>query len=73
MNRSTVKSLAVLGLLLLGSGCVAVGSSARTTPPTLGRQLIDLKTAYDQGAINEAEYEEAKGTLLSEVATVAQG
>jgi hypothetical protein len=37
------------------------GSSA-----TLGDQLKDLKDAYDRGAINEKEYNEAKEKLLKQ-------
>ena len=46
------------------AGCIAVGGNEHYTKPTLGRQLMDLKTARDTGAISEQEYEHAKDDLL---------
>jgi hypothetical protein len=46
------------------SGCIAVGGNEHYTKPTLGRQLMDLKSARDTGAIGEQEYEQAKDDLL---------
>ena len=72
----------VLAALLLiatltATGCIAIGGKHQneTTPPTLGKQLIDLKLAFDQGAISEAEYQAAKDQLIfaSPPAKVAQG
>jgi Short C-terminal domain len=40
---------------------IQTGSSA-----TLGEQLKDLKDAYDRGAINEKEYNDAKEKLLKQ-------
>jgi hypothetical protein len=40
---------------------IQTGSSA-----TLGDQLKDLKDAYDRGAINEKEYNDAKEKLLKQ-------
>ena len=48
----------------LVSGCIAVGGNEHYTKPTLGRQLMDLKTARDTGAIGDTEYEQAKEDLL---------
>jgi hypothetical protein len=50
---------------LITSGCIAVGGSDNYTKPTLGKQLMDLKTARDTGAINDAEYHEARAGLLA--------
>ena len=52
----------LIGPLL--TGCIAVGGSEHYTKPTLGRQLMDLKTARDTGAISDHEYEHAKEDLL---------
>jgi hypothetical protein len=46
------------------AGCIAVGGNEHYTKPTLGRQLMDLKTARDTGAVSEQEYEHAKEDLL---------
>jgi hypothetical protein len=55
----------VLVLSLLASGCIAVGGNEHFTKPTLGRQLMDLKTARDTGAISDEEYRVAKQDLLN--------
>ena len=54
----------VIGLMaLLMSGCIAVGWS-NTAAPTVGQQLVDLKTARERGAITEQEYEQKKAEIL---------
>ena len=65
MSRSLVTSALIFcaGCALV-SGCIAVGGNEHYTKPTLGRQLMDLKTARDTGAIAEQEYEQAKEDLL---------
>jgi hypothetical protein len=40
------------------------GGARNEQPPTLGRQLIDLKAAHESGAISDAEYAAAKQRLL---------
>jgi hypothetical protein len=50
---------------LLAGGCIAVGGSDNYTEPTLGKQLMDLKTARDTGAISPEEYERAKADLVA--------
>ena len=50
---------------LLSPGDVIIdGGNEHYTKPTLGRQLMDLKTARDTGAIGDTEYEQAKEDLL---------
>jgi hypothetical protein len=67
--------LVVLGLSL--SGCCGGGSEKvveketvlvpkEAAPPTLGKQLEDLKDAYEKGAITKGEYEEGKRRLLGQ-------
>ena len=65
MSRNLLRSALILcaGCALV-SGCIAVGGNEHYTKPTLGRQLMDLKTARDTGAIGDAEYEQAKDDLL---------
>ena len=65
-------SLALFVVLSI-SGCIAIGGKSETNPPTLGKQLIDLKVAYDQGAITEDEYEQAKNQLIYYSPSVARG
>jgi hypothetical protein len=63
---------ALLIAALFIPGCIAVGGKTQSTPPTLGRQLIDLKTAYEQGAMSETEYQQAKAQLIIDAPSVAQ-
>ncbi len=63
--RRLLPACAVLGIASALPGCIAVGGTARHESPTLGRQLIDLKAAYDGGAISEAEYNQAKARILA--------
>ena len=63
LSRTVLIGLvAFLGSTL--SGCIAVGGSDHYTKPTLGRQLMDLKSARETGAINDDEYQQAKDHLL---------
>lgn len=58
-----------LASAVLVNGCsFSMGGGSRTEShkPTLGQQLIDLKTAKDNGAITEAEYQTQKAKLLSD-------
>ncbi len=65
-GRGRLPSLAILSAVAgLSSGCVAVGGARKCEPPTLGKQLIDLKAARDAGAITEAEYDAAKSRMLA--------
>jgi hypothetical protein len=61
--RSGILAIAILPLL---SGCVAsIGSDGQHVHnPTLGQQLVDLKTAHDNGAINDDEYRAQREKLL---------
>jgi hypothetical protein len=61
-GRRVLPALAAVAAL---QGCVAVGGTTRSDSPTLGKQLIDLKAAFDSGAINETEYQTAKQQLLN--------
>lgn len=49
------------------SGCCGGGSTevkAVTTTTTTGQQLIDLKKAYDSGAIDEKQYKKMKEEIV---------
>jgi hypothetical protein len=61
---ASVLMIATLAGLLL-PGCIAVGGTEQHVRPTLGRQLIDLKQARDTGAIDEAQYQNAKKEMLA--------
>lgn len=57
------------GLFLLGalSGCGGGGADVKSeiSTTTTGQQLIDLKKAYDSGAISESEYERERKKILN--------
>ena len=62
-GRRVLPALAAIAAL---QGCVAVGGNTRSDSPTLGKQLIDLKAAFESGAINETEYQSARQQLLKQ-------
>jgi PBP1b-binding outer membrane lipoprotein LpoB len=68
MKRLTIP-LVILSTAFLLSGCIGLsmggGSKTESHNPTLGQQLIDLKTARDTGAITDAEYQAQKSKLLA--------
>lgn len=61
-----IRLIALSGLIAIAcQGCMVLSSDGVTRPqPTVGQQLIDLKAAYDKGAINADEYERKKADLL---------
>jgi hypothetical protein len=63
LSRTIILAGCALGAIT--AGCIAVGGSDNYTQPTLGKQLQDLKVARDTGAINEPEYNDARGKLIS--------
>jgi hypothetical protein len=67
MKKLFISAVAALSLAMLLNGCIAVGTGPKNqnVNPTLGQQLIDLKTARDNGAISQAEYDAQKAKLLS--------
>ena len=67
MKKLFPSAVAALSLVVLLNGCIAVGTGPKSqnVNPTLGQQLTDLKTARDNGAITETEYEAQKAKLLA--------
>ena len=68
MKKLFIPTAVALSAMVLFSGCLALhvggGSKREVENPTVGQQLIDLKTARDTGAITPAEYEAQKAKLL---------
>jgi hypothetical protein len=62
-----LSSVAACSVFLL-TGCLALqlggGDKREVQNPTLGQQLADLKTAHDNGALTDAEYQTQKAKLL---------
>ncbi|MGF1455887.1 MAG: SHOCT domain-containing protein [Alphaproteobacteria bacterium] len=59
-----MKRLAVLGLATLLMACGGADSQVINTQSTMGEELLDLKKAYEAGAITERDYERAKRRIL---------
>ncbi len=58
------KILIVSVLAVFLCGCVAGIGSDTIELPSVGQELIDLKKARDQGAINDEEYVELKQKIM---------
>ncbi len=65
MKKLIVLSSIAFSALFLCSGCIGIGNrSSQAAGETLGKQLIDLKSAEAMGAITSAEYQTLKAKLL---------
>jgi hypothetical protein len=69
MKQQLILATVALSATLLLTGCLAlqVGGGDKKEAPkeTIGKQLIDLKTAKETGAITEAEYQAQKAKILN--------
>ncbi len=63
MLKTTRLAAAILAVTLLG-GCVLVGGRQTVQKPTTGQELVDLKTAYDAGALTAEEYDCKRSEIL---------
>ena len=63
--RALVAAVLAAGAL---AGCGGGGAEARTEVSTVsvGQQLMDLKQAYDSGAMTKDEYERARYKVLNQ-------
>ena len=70
MKKLFVPVLIAISAITLLSGCLALqvggGDKKEAEKATLGKQLLDLKVAKDNGAISEAEYESLRAKVMSE-------
>lgn len=55
----------LLVVVLSMSGCVRIDIGDHSTSPTLGTQLIDLESAFQQGALDLAEFTRVRDALLA--------
>ena len=60
--KRIISTIVVMTLLTTMTSCIAVGSGGKKieNKTTLGRQLIDLQKARDEGAISAQEYAELR-------------
>jgi hypothetical protein len=64
MRRTTVLAGSLLLAVPLMTGCI-IGNWQKDQKPTMGQQLVDLKTAYDRGALSEQEYNQQRQVIMS--------
>ena len=68
--RPILTTMSVLTLAALLTGCAwSIGEKEgtegpKTIQPTKGDELLDLKKAYDQGAITEQQYQDQRQRVL---------
>ena len=62
MNKPLLLA-SLLAFALLSAGCDNFNRSTKVVTTTLGKEISDLKTALDQGAIDEEQYQK----LLDEI------
>lgn len=67
--HSKCPMLLLAGVVVLGSltGCGGGGADVKSeiSTTTTGQQLIDLKKAYDSGAMSQSEYERERKKILN--------
>lgn len=68
MTRTLMTAVLASTLLFGLAGCGGGGATSATavTTTTVGQQLIDLKTALDNGAITQGEYERQRRKILNQ-------
>jgi hypothetical protein len=71
LGRALIMGVALSGAListamLAGCGGGGADSTVHNTTVSKGQALIDLKKAYDSGAISEREYEKQREKILDE-------
>lgn len=66
MKKVLVGCVAMAGACVVLSGCAMFNKTELCTErnTTIGRELMDLKAAKDQGTITDAEYAELKKQIM---------
>lgn len=67
LGRALMIAIALSSLLMLaGCGGGGADSTVNNTTISKGQALVDLKKAYDSGAMSEKEYEKERERILDE-------
>ena len=61
--KSKIQLILIALLLLSGTACVKVDTSAKS--PTIGSEIIDLSRAKAIGALTDQEYQELRRKVLA--------
>ena len=66
MGLKTLATAAIISVTLALGGCGGGSTKTEVTnqSTTTGQQLLDLKKAYDAGALSEKEYEKQREKIL---------
>jgi hypothetical protein len=65
-RQSPMRALLVAGMIVGLAGCWGGGADVRNTnrATTVGQELIDLQKAFDQGLIDQREYDRQRKRIL---------
>ena len=67
LGRALIIAISLSSLLMLAAcGGGGADSTVHNTTVSKGQALIDLKNAYDSGAISKDEYEDERERILDE-------
>ena len=61
-----MRTLAILAVATVLTGCIHVDSDDIERTPTTGQQLIDLAEAHEKGLISDSEYKEERRKILDD-------
>lgn len=64
MEKKLSLSAILVLVLALGACSIHGGTHENIHPPTLGQELMDLKRAYESGALDEREYQDKRDHLI---------
>ena len=64
MFKQLMLALATVAFALALTGCSSTSETNVEQHETKGQQMMDLKEAYETGAITEEEYEELKERVM---------
>lgn len=64
MNSKLGLTAMLVTVLALGACSIHGGTHENIHPPTLGQELMDLKRAFESGALDEREYHDKRDRLI---------
>jgi len=67
MKSKSVKAVLVMFTALALHGCSSTEVVRGPVQATIGQQLMDLKRAFDNGALSRSEYDDQRRRLINNV------